>query len=140
MLNVRIQPDVAEKFATYPAAVQPKMEKLRDLILSVAEELPGVTELEESLKWGEPSYRAKGGSTLRIDWKEKTPRQYALYFQCTSLLVPTFRLRYAEVLQFAGNRAILLPLDAELPVAELRACIGATLEYHRRKSLPLLGL
>lgn len=31
--------------------------------------------LEETLKWGEPAYIANGtigGTTIRIDWKEKT--------------------------------------------------------------------
>ena len=41
-------------------------------------------ELEETLKWGEPSYLVKKGSTIRMDWKSKAPNQYAMYFKCTN--------------------------------------------------------
>jgi hypothetical protein len=90
------QPKVAEVFARYPVSVRKKIEQLQQLILDTAQETEGVTQLEESLKWGEPSYRAPKGSPSRIDWKEKSPQQYAMYVQCTSKLVPTFRKVYED--------------------------------------------
>ena len=83
-------PKVENVFAKYPDFVRPKMLYLRQLVIETAEEIEGLTKLEETLKWGEPSYITKKGSTLRMDWKEKTANQYAMYFQCTSRLVPTF--------------------------------------------------
>jgi len=88
-LQLKINPKVAEVFDNYPDGYQEKLRTLRQLVLSTAEELPEVTTLEETLKWGEPSYLAKKGSTIRMDWKKKKPDQYAIYFKCTSKLVET---------------------------------------------------
>lgn len=84
------------------------MVKLRQLITETANEIEEKTALEETLKWGEPSYVAKHGSTIRIDWKKKAPDQYAMYFTCTTELVPTFKMMYSEVFNFEGNRVIKL--------------------------------
>lgn len=133
-------PDVAGVFARYPDHVRPKLERLRALVLEAANEVPGLTHLEETLKWGEPSYVAKKGSTIRMDWKPRAPERYALYFKCTSKLVPTFREVFGDRLSFEGDRAIVFGLDDELPEAELAQCIAAALRYHTVKGLPRLGL
>lgn len=77
MTNVKIKssPEVQEVFKTYPARFRKKLLALRALIIESAEELPEVKEIEETLKWGEPSYLVEKGSTVRIAWKEKKPRQ-----------------------------------------------------------------
>jgi len=92
------------------------------------------------LKWGEPSYLVKKGSTLRMDWKSQSPGQYAMYFQCTSKLVPAFKLVYGNLFNYEGNRAIVFKMEEKLPKAALKKCIQATLTYHRIKHLPMLGL
>ena len=79
-LKITKNPDVDAKFATYPTSVSPKLQLLRKLILETASEVSSINEIEETLKWGEPSYLVKKGSTIRIDWKSKTPDQYAMYF------------------------------------------------------------
>jgi uncharacterized protein DUF1801 len=132
-------PEVANVFENYPPLMQQKMRKLRALILKTADELEDVKDLQETLKWGEPSYLAKGGSTIRIDWKPKKPDQYALYFNCNSRLVDTFIELYRDKLKFEGNRAIVFKEDDELPAGELKHCITLALTYHKRKHLPLLG-
>ena len=96
--------------------------------------------LKETLKWGEPSFVTPIGSTLRMDWKPKSPDQYALYFQCSSRLVPTFRLLFKNQLQFEGKRAIILPIEEELPINVIKSCIQAALTYHKVKQLPTLGI
>jgi len=40
-----------------------------------------------------------------MDWKEKKPQQYALYFKCTSRLVPTFKLLFGDRFNYEGDRA-----------------------------------
>lgn len=132
-------PEVDVVFARYPPSVRKQMQKLRKLILSVAENALELPKLEETLKWGEPSYLAKHGSTVRIDWKEKNPDQYAIYFKCTSKLVPTFRELYPETFQFEDNRAIVFRLDDSIPEKELTHCIKMALRYHKLKHLPFLG-
>jgi len=113
---------------------------LRELILETAKELEGVTSLEETLKWGEPSYLTKHGSTLRMDWKANTPNQYAMYFKCTSRLVETFRVVFENTFNFEGNRAIIFQMDDQIPKNELKECIKTTLTYHKVKQLPTLGI
>lgn len=133
-------PKAAEVFANYPDFVRDKMLYLRKLVIETAEEIEGLTSLEETLKWGEPSYLAKNGSTLRMDWKVKTPDQYAIYFKCTSRLVETFKVVFDKKFQFEGKRAIVFQMDDEIPVEELKKCIKATLMYHEVKRLVTLGI
>ena len=127
-------------FANYPGFVRDKMQSLRELVIETAEETKDVYKLEETLKWGEPSFITKDGSTLRMDWKEKTPEQYAIYFHCTSRLVDTFRLVFNHTFQYEGKRAIVFKLNQKIPKAELKECIKAALTYHKVKELITLGI
>ena len=133
-------PRVNKVFADYPDSVRQKMLALRKLVLAVAEDTDGLEKLEETLKWGEPSYLTKHGSTVRMDWKQKTPDQYAVYFKCTSKLVPTFREIYPNEFAYEGNRALIFSLGEEPPVEALKHCIKVALTYHKVKHLPLLGM
>lgn len=126
-------------FDAYPAPVRTKLLRLRRLILDTAQSHELLEGLQESLKWGEPSYLAKGGSAVRIDWKSKTPDQYAMYFQCQTSLVSTFREIHGEAFDFEGNRAIVFRRAQRLPVRPLKHCVSLALRYHRLKHLPLLG-
>lgn len=138
-LTLKRNSQVDEKFAAYPNEIKVKLSYLRNLIIETATECETLNQLEETLKWGEPSYLAKKGSTIRIDWKPKTPHQYAMYFKCTSKLVPTFREVYGDLFTYENNRAILFDLDDSIPTQELKACIEMALTYHSIKHKPLLG-
>ena len=70
---------------------------LRKLIFDTAAQTEGVGELEETLKWGQPSYltpETKSGSTIRIDGSGGDGR-CAVYFICHTNLVESFRELYA---------------------------------------------
>jgi hypothetical protein len=110
------------------------------LVLDTASETEGVGAVEETLKWGEPSYVTKSGSTVRMDWKKSSPHQYAMYFHCKTKLVDTFKELYRDKFIFEGNRAIVFNEDDEIPINELKHCISLSLTYHRRKHLPMLGV
>ncbi|MEQ8910100.1 MAG: DUF1801 domain-containing protein [Vicingaceae bacterium] len=138
-LSLKSDPKVKAKFEAYPDSIKPLMKNLRRLVLESAEEL-GIEKLEETLKWGEPSYLNKSGSTLRIDWKAKNPDQYAIYFKCTSKLVPTFKNIFRDLFEYENNRAILFKLDDSIPEKEVKQCIAATLQYHKVKEKENLGL
>jgi len=138
-LKITSNPAVEQRLKTYPFNIQKKLYYLRQLILETASETEDVTIIEETLKWREPSYLAKKGSTIRIDWKPKTPEQYAIYFKCTSKLVSTFKVLYPTQFKFEKTRAILFDLEEEIPVKELKYCIQLALRYHQVKHLPLLG-
>ena len=138
-LHIISNPKVTSVFNNYPTHIKKEMLYLRNLVLTTASEIEGLKKLEETLKWGEPSYVTKYGSTLRMDWKPKNPRQYALYFQCSSSLVSTFRIIYKNEFKFEGSRAIIFKLTDTVPVKQLKHCIVLTLTYHKVKHLPLLG-
>lgn len=133
-------PKVDAVFANYPDFVKDKMQYLRELVIETAAEISEVKVLEETLKWGEPSFVTKNGSTLRMDWKEKTPDQYAMYFQCSSRLVDTFRLVFDHKFQFEGKRAIIFQLNQKIPELELKECIKTSLRYHLVKKEITLGI
>ena len=139
-MNKISQPEMIDKFNRYPEPIYDKLLFLRQLILDTASEIEGVGIVEESLKWGEPSYRVKTGSAIRIDWKKKTPDQYAMYFHCKTKLVPTFRELFRDDFHFDGNRAIIFGKDEVIPVDKLKQCIALALTYHRVKHLPMLGV
>lgn len=138
-MQLKSDPKVKTVFENYPVHVRKQMLQLRELVLSAALEIDGLEKLEESLKWGEPSYLTKNGSTVRMDWKEKNPEQFAIYFKCTSKLVPTFKTIYKDKFKFEGTRAIVFKLKDQIPEAELKHCISMALTYHKIKHLPLLG-
>lgn len=130
--------EVQQCLRTYPLHVQQRLEELRSLIFSLATEL-NLGDVDECLKWGEPSYSVKSGTPIRMDWKPKNPQYYALYFNCRTKLVDTFRELYRDTLEFQANRAIILPLNKPLPHHVIRQCLTLALTYQRCKHLPLLG-
>ncbi|WMS88273.1 DUF1801 domain-containing protein [Pleionea litopenaei] len=130
---------VERRFNSYPESIFPLINRLRVLIFSVAGELD-LGPVNESLKWGEPSYSVKDGSPIRIDWKEKTPNQHYLFFHCQTKLVDTFRELYGDILECSGNRAIVLNVEHKLPEQAVRHCIQLALQYKRIKHLPMLGV
>ena len=138
-IKIKQNPQVVSKFQSYPEEVKTKLDYLRSLIIETATEIETIDELEETLKWGEPSYLVKKGSTVRIDWKPKTPDQYAMYFKCTSRLVPTFRANYGALFNYEKNRAIVFKMADKVPRQELKECIGLALQYHtiKHQLLPL---
>ncbi|MCF7560443.1 DUF1801 domain-containing protein [Sabulilitoribacter multivorans] len=138
-MQIVSSPKVEDVFNRYPKTVKKQMLNLRKLVLKTASQIDSVEKLEETLKWGEPSYITKHGSTLRMDWKAKNPNQYAMYFQCTSSLVSTFKTIYKNTFKYEGKRAILFDLNDNIPEAELKHCISLALTYHKIKHLPLLG-
>ena len=138
-MKININPEVKKKFKSYPKGVRYKLKYLRDLIILTAKESGAISEMEETLKWGEPSYLVKKGSTIRIDWKPKSPNQYAMYFKCTSRLVPTFKKIYGGIFKYEKTRAILFNLEDSVPENELKDCIEMALTYHHVKDKPLLG-
>ena len=130
---------VAEVLANYPDNIQLKLVFLRELIFETATEMDEVGNVDETLKWGEPAYSTKHGSTIRMGGKESSPEHYFLYFHCQSILIDTFKTLYHDELNFEGNRAIKMHIDDELPVNTLKHCISLALSYHRVKQLPMLG-
>ena len=133
-------PRVSKVFNNYPFTARKHLLMLRQLILDVVAEIPSIDLVEETLKWGEPAYLVKDGSTIRIDWKPSDPEHYVMYFNCNTRLIETFRELYRDQFTFIGKRAIVFNVTDKLAIKELKHCIFLALTYHKRKHLPLLGI
>jgi len=128
--------EVEAVFNAYDEEVRGKLLDLRNIIFETAAKTPGVGELEETLKWGQPSYLTpvtKSGTTVRIDKVKSSPGTYAMYFHCQTSLIETFRQIYPDDLIYQGNRGIVFKTTVNIPEATLRHCISLALTYHLQK-------
>lgn len=130
--------NVDSVFKAYPLRARKKLLLLRAEILSTAVEYE-IKDIKETLKWGEPSYLVKKGSTVRIGWTLKKPEHYGIYFNCQTRLIETIKEVYGDLFQYDGKRAIIFNIDDSIPTQELKHCISLALRYHSLKHLPLLG-
>ncbi|MCX8569994.1 MULTISPECIES: DUF1801 domain-containing protein [Hyphomicrobiales] len=131
---------ILEALSRHPETVRTRLLDIRDLIFEVAAETEGVGTLTETLKWGEPAYltQASGsGSTVRLGATRSLPGRCAVFFNCNTTLVETFRSHLGGELEFEGNRAVIVPADAAIPEAALAFCLRAALTYHQRKGAGL---
>ncbi|WP_395814471.1 DUF1801 domain-containing protein [Devosia sp.] len=132
-MTTTLQPaDVAARYVGYPERTRDQLAELRSLVLKTAARTPGVGPLEEALKWGQPSFltsESGSGTTIRID--AHASGGVAVYVNCKTNLLETYRTRYPE-LTYEGDRAIVLP-PGELPAGVLGHCIALALTYHARK-------
>jgi hypothetical protein len=127
---------VKKVFESYPEPLRAKLLVLRELIFETAASIPGIGDLDETLKWGEPAYattQSKSGSPVRIAYKASRPTQYAMYFICHTNLVETFKTMFPNDFKFEGNRAIVFEASDRVPTPELTWCITAALTYHANK-------
>ncbi len=130
---------VAAVFQSYPHPAREKLFSLREIIFDVATHTPGVGALEESLKWGEPAYitsATKSGSTIRIAWKPARHARRthcAMYFNCQTTLVDSFKTMFPTTFTFEGNRALVFDAQGAVPVEALRICIEMALTYQSQK-------
>ena len=105
---------------------------MRALTLEVASKTAGVGPLQETLKWGESAFvtaQSKSGSTIRIARKRTRPTQYAMYFNCQTTLVDSFKTMFPSAFKFEGNRALVFDEQDDEPVAALRICVEMALIY-----------
>ncbi|MDB5525576.1 MAG: hypothetical protein JWM58_3339 [Rhizobium sp.] len=134
-----IDTNVQAVFDRHPPVLRDKLLALRAAILDVAAE-ENLGPIEETLKWGQPSYLTANGSgtTIRIDRDDTHGGAIALYVNCKSSLVGEWRDRFPEMI-FGGDRSLHLTLDAGLDDPRLRICIADALTYHRRKKAAKRG-
>ncbi len=131
-------PEIQKITQAYPKSAQIMMRTLIGWIQESAQEL-GIAEVEQSLKWGEPSFASPIGSPIRMAYNNKDPQHFSIFFVCTTSLVETFREIYGDQLILVGNRQIKLALNEPLPEETIRHCLRLGLSYKKVKHLPLLG-
>jgi Domain of unknown function (DU1801) len=129
-------PAVSAAFDRYPAKIRVKLMALRSLILATAKRTDGVGAIDECLKWNEPAYvtsESGSGSTIRIGTMPGSDAEYAMFFNCRTTLVESFREFFPGELRFDGTRAIVFHVEDVIPSATLAHCVEAALTYHRRR-------
>ncbi|MGX9351821.1 DUF1801 domain-containing protein [Shimia sp. W99] len=124
-------PKVAAAFEAFAPDEREMLLQLRRLILEVAAENKGVGRIEEMLKWGQPAYltpETKSGSTIRLG----VPKSggIAIFAHCQTSIISDFDAVFPGDFTLDGNRAVLLPTDADLPLDALRMLIRSGLIYH----------
>lgn len=129
-------PDVEDVFSAYPIGIRSKLLEVRQLILDTAAKTDGVGEIEETLRWGQPSYltpKTKSGSTIRIDTLKRDQTKFGVYFICTTNLVEKFTELYPTSFRFEDNRSIIFYENDKIPKKKLSKLISLALTYHLDK-------
>ncbi len=132
-------PEIAVIYESYPDDIRSRLLRLRRMILAIGNGIDRIGSVEESVKWGEPSYATISGSPVRLGWKKKDPENYALYFHCQTTLVTTFRGLYPNDFRYEGNRAIVFGKNEAFPQEKLERCVLLALTYHRWKDKGVPG-
>ena len=128
--------NVEEAFDALPAAARAGLLAVRALIFEAAAQTAGVGRLEETLKWGQPSYLTPdtaSGSTIRLGVPKSAQHDYALFVHCQTDLTRQFETNYPGLFEFEGTRAVLFRADKPIPAEALKHCIAMALTYHSRK-------
>lgn len=121
--------DVDNVYAKYPEEYRKRLLELRQLIYDTAKET-NIGTVEESLKWNQPSYLSAVGTPIRLD--RFGENKVAMLFNCQTTLIETFRKLFKEDLLFSKNRAIVMSVNQELPIPQLKLCIEMALTYHQK--------
>jgi hypothetical protein len=126
---------VARVFAAFPAVERDMALSLRDLIFEVAGVTPEAGQVEETLKWGQPSYltpETKSGSTLRIGLAKGGG--VAVFAHCGTDIVSTYAATFGTLDHIEGNRAVVFRCPDDIAPAHLRLLVRHGLTYHLRKA------
>jgi len=123
-------PNVETTFAEFPSDARAVLDELRLLILNEASEL-GV-DIEECLRWGQPSYLSPKGSMLRLGVaKTGDP---AIFAHCQTTIISDFAAQFGNDFQIEGNRAVLFPDPRQIQSAKLRLLIAHALQYKLKRA------
>ncbi|MFN3171882.1 MAG: DUF1801 domain-containing protein [Hyphomicrobiales bacterium] len=124
--------EVAAVIDAMPEPSRARVLQLRDLVLAEAD-ARGISHVEETLKWGQPSYvPGRAGTTIRLGADPENGGA-KLFVHCQTSLVDEWRGTHGARLSYEGNRAVLIDPEGPLPTKELSTCIASALTYHSNK-------
>ena len=115
--------DIKKVFDEIDGPARDTLLAARDLIFDCA----GDIAVEECLKWGQPSYIAGKGSTLRLGVNKAG--KPAIYAHCQSSIVSDFAAQFGSDFEIEGNRAVVLGAFTPKDQDKLRALIRHGLTY-----------
>ncbi|MFT6674686.1 MAG: hypothetical protein ACJAVM_000869 [Sulfitobacter sp.] len=125
--------------AKWPGPAQQGLWACRAIFHDVAAQA-GIGVLEESLKWGQPSWRPqrpRTGSTLRISWDAATPQILPLFVDCKTDLAARMQTLYPDLAANDGRRRIGFDLHGALPAQAIAHLAQMTFCYHLKR--PAIG-
>lgn len=126
-----IPADVQAVFNSFAPQEQKALLNIRTILFDMAAETSGVGAIEETLKWGQPSYlttKPKSGTTIRLGVPEKGC--VAMYVHCSTTVIESFRDVYADIYRTEGKRAVYFDLQEPLPEDAVKTLIHMALTYH----------
>lgn len=129
-MTPKMTPEIENAFAEFESGPRASLTAMRQLIFEVGAELDEVSSIEESLKWGQPSYapKPKTGTPIRLGvTKDGTP---TLFVHCQTTLVSDLEANNPHDLRTIDNRAVVLPGGAVADNGGLRGFVKAALKYH----------
>ncbi|TGL86948.1 hypothetical protein EHQ68_15335 [Leptospira congkakensis] len=109
-----------------------KFMEIRTWIYELSESDERIGEIEECLKWAEPSFltpKTKSGSTIRIAKVNEV--EFALYFNCKTTIAKEIAIEFPEW-NCDGRRALYFKANQKLSKAKLIVCLKKALLYHKR--------
>jgi len=119
-------PAVSAAFEAFEPALRAQLLDLRALIYDTAAHLD-IPALDESLKWGQPSYTTLKSTPIRLGATKAGAG--AIFTHCQSRVIPDFRTLFPTAFTYDGNRAVHIDPTAPLPKNALRLLITAALTY-----------
>ena len=99
----------------------------------LAEEDDSIGTIEETLKWGVPSYQTvspKSGTPIRLQWLPSSDR-YGIFVHCQTTLIKPFSEHHPE-LTYDKNRGILFEHNQVFPEAVIKNFLSKALRYRLR--------
>ncbi len=126
---------IADAYARFSDPERTILLAVRRLIYRLATETTGVGAIEESLKWGSPSYLAvspRTGTPLRLDRHTGDENTVGIYVHCQSRVMEQFKVVHPSSPRTLGARALLLHTDKALPTAALCDFLLIALTYRLR--------
>ncbi|MEM6657641.1 MAG: DUF1801 domain-containing protein [Pseudomonadota bacterium] len=119
---------VAAAVTALPPDTRAGVLALRALILGTASGLPDAQPLQEALRWGQPSYLAPKGSTIRVGGHKSA--RFALFVHCRTRLLTDFALTFPDADRTDGNRAVLFDDISQIDQMRHGWLIARALTYH----------
>ena len=130
------EPQMRAAFDAFPSDVRMRLLALRQQIFAVAAATNGCGEIQETLKWGQPSYltvRPKSGTTIRLGVPKAGAGRCGLFVHCQTSLVAMYREIYPIEFDYEGTRGLIIRAGQQHDRAALGHCIALALTYHRHK-------
>jgi len=128
----KIAKQVQTIYDSYPVKIRRNLLKVREIIYSVALENEEIGAIEETLKWGEPSYLThspKSGTTIRLGTVKNSKTEFSISVHCQTSLISDFKILHPE-LNYEKNRSLIFSTDTAVPFQTIRLFIYLALRYH----------